>query len=79
TLVPVEDPAVHDQILYTIMTANLADTANSWEQQADGSTIPLRLKSKHIFDAHRYLSATAQPKILALAYQRFCQAQQATS
>jgi len=53
TLVPVENPTVHAQILDQIMVVNLKDTAQSWELHADGSWRRLP-PGPHPVSAHEY-------------------------
>jgi len=54
TLVPIENPTVHAQVLDQIMVATLKDEAQSWEMQADGSYRRLRAGADGGFSAHSY-------------------------
>ena len=53
TLVPIENPTVHRQILDQIMIANLKDEAQSWIMQPDGSW-PRVEADEDAFSAHTY-------------------------
>ena len=53
TLVPIENPTVHQQILDQIMIANLKDEAQSWIMQPDGSW-PRVDADADAFSAHTY-------------------------
>ena len=53
TMVPVENPTVHAQILDQIMVVNLKDTAQSWELQGDGHWRRLP-PGPHPVSAHEY-------------------------
>ena len=55
TLVPVESPTVHNQVLDQIMMANLLDNANSWELQSTGRYVRVEPEDgKPRFSAHEY-------------------------
>ncbi len=53
TLVPIENPTVHEQVLDQIMVANLKDEASTWKLATDG--VYHRLKAgQDAFSAHNY-------------------------
>ena len=55
TLVPIDSPTVHDQVLDQIMVANLMDTANSWELQPSGKYVRRKPpEGEPAFSAHQY-------------------------
>ncbi len=56
TLVPIENPTVHKQIISQILPACLMDTRQSWELMPDGSYRRLDA-SRHDFCAHDYFMA----------------------
>jgi polyphosphate kinase len=53
TMVPVENPTVHAQVLDQIMVVNLKDTMQSWQLDADGGWTRLRPGEKGV-SAHEY-------------------------
>ncbi len=55
TLVPMESPTVHRQVMRQIMLANLNDDVNSWDLQSNGKyTRTLRPDGQNPFSAHKY-------------------------
>jgi len=53
TLVPIENPTVHQQVLEQVMIANLKDEAQSWWLHADG-TFERSRAGKDAFSAHTF-------------------------
>jgi polyphosphate kinase len=55
TLVPIENPTVHDQIMGQVMAANMKDNGQSWEMNSDGSYTRLEPGTDtKLFLAHDY-------------------------
>lgn len=55
TLVEITNPTVHAQIIDQIMAANMADQAQSWVAQPDGSYLRHEAEpGQHLFSCHRF-------------------------
>jgi polyphosphate kinase len=55
SLVPIENPTVHQQVLQQIMLANLRDQAQSWQLDATGAyTRDPAWREPKAFSAHNY-------------------------
>jgi len=59
TLVPIENPTVHNQIMGQIMAANLKDTCQTWVMDGEGRFEKIKPLAGEEFIAHHYFMTNA--------------------
>ncbi|MBL4837899.1 MAG: RNA degradosome polyphosphate kinase [Kordiimonadaceae bacterium] len=60
SLVPIQNPTVHSQIMGQVVAANLRDNTQTWQMQADGSFERITVaKGEEEFSSHEYFMTNA--------------------
>ncbi|MEO1019700.1 MAG: RNA degradosome polyphosphate kinase, partial [Pseudomonadota bacterium] len=54
TLVPIDNPTVHQQVMSQVMIANLKDVAQTWLLSSDGRYERIKSSDDNAFSAHQY-------------------------